>query len=296
MKIFNTFILNALGALSQKKLDIDVTERFIVEIPNQCPKRERGRQEVEYTIKQMAGLAGVSARTLRWYDEIGLLKPAGVSPAGYRFYGQKEVVRLQQVLFYRRAGFPLGDIKRLLDEPGYDAEREMGRHIERLYDEKRKMERLISNAEKTLMSMKGEGTMQNEDRFEGFKRERLNENEKNFGEEIRREYGEATVQASNQKWMNMSEEAYESMQATERELKEVLRQAVEDGDENDVLARKAVQLHRQWLEYTWPQYTAEAHIGLAEMYKADKRFSDYYDGFAIGAAAFLCRAIKEFAE
>ena len=71
---------------------------------------------MEYTIKQLADLSGVTPRTLRWYDREGLLRPGRVTEAGYRIYGPKEVDRLQEILFYRELGFSLADIRRLLDD------------------------------------------------------------------------------------------------------------------------------------------------------------------------------------
>ena len=65
---------------------------------------------MEYSIKELSELAGISARTLRYYDEIGLLKPSGVNDAGYRYYGEREVESLQQILFYRERGFELKTI------------------------------------------------------------------------------------------------------------------------------------------------------------------------------------------
>lgn len=73
-----------------------------------------------YTVKQVAKLSGVSVRTLHHYDEIGLLKPESVGANGYRYYGQDELLRLQQILFHRELGFPLAEIARVLDAPDFD--------------------------------------------------------------------------------------------------------------------------------------------------------------------------------
>ncbi len=75
---------------------------------------------MKYTINKLAKLAGVSTRTLRYYDEIGLLRPARMSSNGYRVYGQKEVDRLQQILFYRELGVPLEEIKKILSSKEFD--------------------------------------------------------------------------------------------------------------------------------------------------------------------------------
>ncbi|KHF34438.1 HTH-type transcriptional activator mta [Paenibacillus sp. P1XP2] len=78
---------------------------------------------MEYTIQKLGRLAGISTRTLRYYDEIGILKPARINSSGYRIYGGDEVNRLQQILFYRELGFQLEDIKAIMDSPSFDRTR-----------------------------------------------------------------------------------------------------------------------------------------------------------------------------
>jgi DNA-binding transcriptional MerR regulator len=95
-----------------------------------------GGENVEYTIKKLGQLAGVSARTLRYYDEIGILLPARINSAGYRIYGQAEVDRLQDILFYRELGVCLDDIKNILDAPGYNRLAALQKHQEKLVDKK----------------------------------------------------------------------------------------------------------------------------------------------------------------
>ena len=78
---------------------------------------------MKYTVKQLANLAGVSARTLHYYDEIALLKPAAYGENGYRYYDDAAVLRLQQIMFYRELEFSLSDIQTILDQPDFDVAR-----------------------------------------------------------------------------------------------------------------------------------------------------------------------------
>ena len=78
---------------------------------------------MEYTVNRLAQISGVSKRTLRYYDEIGLLRPERVNPNGYRIYGQMQVDLLQQILFYRELGLPLEEIREIIKNPGFDRER-----------------------------------------------------------------------------------------------------------------------------------------------------------------------------
>src|SRR5512143_296680 len=101
-----------------------------------------------YTVQQLARLAGVSARTLRHYDHIGLLKPSARSAAGYRLYGEADLLRLQQILFFRELDFPLADIQGILDEPGFDQVKALHAHRRLLQQEADRLERLLKTIEK----------------------------------------------------------------------------------------------------------------------------------------------------
>jgi len=79
-----------------------------------------GGDLLEYTIKKLARLSGTTPRTLRYYDEIGLLKPAIINSSGYRIYGEKELNILQQILFYRELGVSLHEIKRIITSTTFD--------------------------------------------------------------------------------------------------------------------------------------------------------------------------------
>lgn len=94
---------------------------------------------MEYTIKKIAELSGVSPRTLRFYDEIGLLKPARINSSGYRIYGANEIDRLQQILFYRSLEFKLEQIQELLNQPDFDQHQALLEHQKLLLKKERKL-------------------------------------------------------------------------------------------------------------------------------------------------------------
>ena len=122
---------------------------------------------MEYTVSKLAELAGVSPRTLRYYDEIGLLSPTRISSNGYRIYGQKEVDRLQQIL-YRELGVPLDEIGRVLTAKNFDGLSALQNHLAGLLERREQLELLIANVEKTIKAMKGEIIMTDKEKFEGF--------------------------------------------------------------------------------------------------------------------------------
>lgn len=247
---------------------------------------------MEYTIQKLGNLAGVSTRTLRYYDEIGLLKPARTNSSGYRIYGRREVDLLQQILFYRELGLSLEDIRSIVTDPGFDGTRALREHRNQLLDKRKQLDALIANVEKTIASHEGRISMQDQEKFEGFKKQLIEENERKYGSETREKYGEDKVEISNQKLMNMTQEEYEKVTQLENEVKVALAEAMKTGDPAGELAQKAADLHKQWLTFYWNEYSKEAHAGLAQMYVDDERFKAYYDKDQPGAAEFLRDAIQ----
>ena len=133
---------------------------------------------MEYTINQLAKLAGVSTRTLRYYDQCGLLPPKAVRSNGYRIYGETEVNRLQQILFYRELGVDLSEIGRILAEKDFDGLSALQSHLSALREKRARLERLIDNVQKSISSMKGKTEMTDEEKFEGFKEKLISDNER----------------------------------------------------------------------------------------------------------------------
>jgi len=246
---------------------------------------------MEYTVQKLGRLAGVSTRTLRYYDEIGILKPARTSSSGYRIYGQAEVSMLQQILFYRELGISLDNIKNIVSAPNFDGARALQEHREQLLDKRKQLDLLIANVEKTIAESEGRITMTDKEKFEGFKQKMIDDNEKKYGKEIREKYGDQTVDESNAKLKNMSKEEHEEVTCLADEVIAVLSEAYATGDPAGELAQKAADLHKRWLTYYWSQYTKEAHAGLAQMYVDDERFRSYYDAKQPGTAQFLRDAI-----
>lgn len=246
---------------------------------------------MEYTVQKLGMLAGVSTRTLRYYDEIGILKPARINSSGYRIYGQAEVDRLQQILFYRELGVSLESIRDIVTAPDFNGEAALKEHREKLLEKRKQLDALIANVDKTIALTEGRITMSNKEKFEGFKKNMIEDNEKKYGKEVREKYGEDTVNKSNAKLMNMTEEEYQEVTKLSEDLNKTLAEAFKTGDPAGELAQKAADMHKKWLTYYWHDYSKEAHAGLAQMYVDDERFTAYYDKKQPGTAAFLRDAV-----
>ncbi|MBU9711853.1 MerR family transcriptional regulator [Evansella tamaricis] len=245
---------------------------------------------MEYTIQKLAQLARVSTRTLRYYDEIHILKPARINSSGYRIYSQAEVDRLQQILFYKELGVSLERIKEFITSPLYDETQALKDHREHLLGKRKQLDVLISNVEKTIDSMEGRIIMTDKEKFEGFKQQWISDNEEKYGKEIREKYGDDVVNQSNEKLNNMTKEEYDEVSHLANEVLETLEEAFKTGDPGSDIAQKTAELHKNWLMYYWKEYNKDAHAGLAHMYVNDERFKKYYEK-GPGMTEFLRDAI-----
>lgn len=246
---------------------------------------------MEYTVRKLGMMAGISTRTLRYYDEIGILKPARINSSGYRIYGQKEVDRLQQILFYRELGVSLESIKDIMSASSFDEVTALREHREKLLEKRQQLDLILANVEKTIAVKEGRTTMNDKEKFAGFKQELIDTNEKEYGKEIRAKYGNEAVDKSNNKIKNMTETQYDEITKLGETVLETLNDAFETGDPAGELAQKAADLHRQWLSFYWDSYSKEAHAGVAQMYVDDERFKAYYEKKHPGAAEFLRDAV-----
>ncbi|WP_280771618.1 MerR family transcriptional regulator [Salipaludibacillus daqingensis] len=246
---------------------------------------------MEYTVKKLGALAGVSTRTLRYYDEIGLLKPARINSSGYRIYGELEVDKLQQILFYKELGLELERIVQILDEPSFDTTHALRKHRSKLLDKREQLDLLIANVNKTINKNEGRIIMSDKEKFEGFKQKAIEENEHKYGKEIREKYGNDTISQSNAKLQKMNQEEYENVTRLDEQIQKTLTDAFKTGNPSSEIAQKAAELHKQWVSYYWSDYSKEANAGLAQMYVDDERFKAHYDKEQEGTAEFLRDAI-----
>ncbi|MEI8200037.1 MAG: MerR family transcriptional regulator [Eubacteriales bacterium] len=246
---------------------------------------------MEYTIQKMAALAGISTRTLRYYESFGLIRTKRRT-SGYRVYGQTEVDRLQLIMFFRELGMSLETIRGILASDHFDRSRILREHLALLQSRKEQLEKLITNVEKTIDVQEGRITMTDSEKFEGLSQKMIDENEEKYGKEIRVRYGEEAVDLANQKLKKMTNEDHRQLEALSLELNEAIKAAFKTGDPAGLPAQKACELHKKWLMNYWDTYSKESHLALAQGYVDDARFAAYYDKIAPGCAVFLRDAIR----
>ena len=250
---------------------------------------------MEYTVKALADLAGVTPRTLRWYDQTGLLKPLRTTEAGYRLYGPKQLDRLQDILFYRELGLDLASIRTILDDPAFDRQAALQSHLTELKVRRARLDELILTVQRTIDNIKGGTKMTDQEKFEAFKRRVVAANEAAFGQEIRQRYGDEEADRANACVLALTQEEYTAWKALGDEILQALTAAVQAGAAPaGPEGQRIAQLHRRWLSYSWEAYTPQAHAGLAELYVSDPRFTAFYDREVSGCAAFLRDAVRAY--
>lgn len=245
--------------------------------------------EGHFTTKQLADMAGISARTLRYYDQIGLLVPER-EENGYRSYGPSEVRRLQHILLLRSCGVPLQTVEEALDQADFSLSAMLTEHLSTLQKQRSDLEKTIATVRRVVAGLGGFEEMDDNQRFEEIKKQSIEQFEEEYGEEARKLYGDEAIDASNERMLSMSKPAWDAKEELEQRIKDNLAVAMATGDPSSPESRMVAGMHQQWIKVHWGEdaYTPEAHVSLAEGYLADPRFVEYYDSAAgEGATEFL---------
>ena len=250
---------------------------------------------MEYSINALSRLSGVTTRTLRWYDEIGLLKPCRVAESGYRYYGPAEVNRLQDILYYRALGVELARIKVCLSDPSFDRLSALRSHLSALEEKQAQLNALIASVRETIDYEERNEMMNDKQKFEAFKQRAVAQNEASFGKEARKAYGDAQVDEAQAAVLNLTQEQYAQWTELGQDIQHRLETAVKAGlSPQDEEGREITALHRRWLTVTDNRYDPAKHRGIAELYVMDERFTAYYDKAVSGCARFLRDAVNHW--
>jgi DNA-binding transcriptional MerR regulator len=244
---------------------------------------------MRYTIKQLAVAAGVSRRTLHFYDQIGLLKPEAYGENGYRYYGEAALLRLQQILFFKELDFSLTEIKVTIDRPGFDTLEALRTHRETLQERAGRLARLIETVDRTIMHLKGELTMTEREFYQGFSEEKQRE----YEEEIRRRYGDKELKQSQQRWGGYSAQQKQAIQDDFQRIVTGLRDRMALGYDAPEVQALVGQLHA-WVGNFY-DCTLDIFEGLGHGYNQDPEFRKMYEtNYGPGVSEFLERAIASY--
>lgn len=242
-------------------------------------------------VRDVARITGVTVRTLHYYDEIGLLPPSRVTPAGYREYDEKALAALQEILFFRELHFSLADIRRIMADPRYDRAEALRRHRALLQQERSRLDGLIALVDRTLEnSQKGDAEMD----FAPFDKTEIEKTKQQYADEAKERWGDTDA------WRESSRREAGRTDAQRRQL----------GEESDALMRafaekrtlppdgpEAHALVQRWQAYITENFypcTPQILAGLGQMYTGDERFRRSIDRFGEGTAAFMSAAIEAY--
>jgi MerR family transcriptional regulator, thiopeptide resistance regulator len=243
-----------------------------------------------YTVKQLSTLAGVTPRTLHHYDEIGLLKPESVGENGYRYYGEKSMLRLQQILFYRELDMPLDEIKKIMGRRDFDVLAALESHKLDLQKRISRLEHLIETVDKTILHLKGENTMSPKGLFEGFSEEE----QERYAKDAEQLYDPETVRESNRKWKAYSAEKKQAIMAEGNQVYLDMIAAMPKGADSPE-AQAIVERWRKHMDYFWTP-KLEQLSALATGYVEDPKFKANFDKMHPQLAEFMRDAVRVYVE
>lgn len=259
-------------------------------------KAKAERDDVHYAVGQLAELAGVSTRTLRYYEEEGLLRPSR-SANGYRVYTARDAKRLASILSMRACGLSVATIHRLLASAGGDLRHVLHAHLLTLSAQRDSLDEAIDRTKAAIASLERIEQMNESDAFEVLKGEKIAANERTYGKEARERWGDDAVDAANERMRSASRSEWDALERLGEKINRQLILAMETGDPAGAEAMELARMHARWIQGHWGagRYSPEAHRGLAQMYLADDRFCAYYDGAAgAGATEFLVKALEAY--
>ncbi|HEC2146417.1 TPA: MerR family transcriptional regulator [Staphylococcus delphini] len=244
-----------------------------------------------YTIKVVSELTGLSTRSLRYYDEIGLLHPSNSSEAGYRLYSEKDIEQLQQIMIYKNMQLPLEQIKAVLEETTC-IEDTLNRHLHYLEQQQQQIDKQIKLIEKQLGGIE----MTQKEKFSQLKADTLSEINTKYGEELAQKYTSAQVKAQHEHFKNLTKDEYQSAESAETTLFLLLKTIEEQAlPIAHPTAEQAFLAHQNWLKHMVPNYSTDYHQQLADLYIQDSRFSAYYQQYAGEQAPYILnKLIKHY--
>ena len=243
-----------------------------------------------YTIKQLAQLANVSKRTLRYYDQIDLLKPSAIGDNGYRYYDQDKVLRLQQIRFYQELDFSLEQIRTILDKSDFNALQSLTAQKEALQQQAKRLDRLIDTIDKTILHLRGTMIVNNKDLFAGFDEEK----QKEYAEEASRRWDPKLVKQSNQRWNQLTTEQKEGiLQEGNQIYSDMIEQLGTEPDSEPVQAIVA-RWHQHIRHFYEPSFATLR--GLGQGYAHDPAFRATFEAMHPDLPDFLQTAINVYCD
>ncbi|WP_207454986.1 MerR family transcriptional regulator [Herbiconiux sp. SYSU D00978] len=246
---------------------------------------------MDWSIQEVARLAGTTSRTLRHYDDIGLLAPSRIGGNGYRYYDATALAALQRILLLRELGLGLPAIAEVLEGERDDAAA-LRLHLTWLGREKDRLDRQIASVRRTLEALEGGEEPMAEEMFDGFDHRR-------HKDEVVERWGQDAWTASDRWYSSLSEDEKRGFMASQQAIQRDFAAAHAAGERPDGDVAQAIAArHHEWVGIGWggKPVDADAFIGLGDMYVADPRFGRNYGEPGDGGVEFVRDAMRTYAE
>ncbi len=250
-----------------------------------------------YTVKKLAQISGVTVRTLHFYDQVGLLKPAYHGPNGYRFYEQEQLLMLQQILFFRELGFELKQIQKIVKRPDFDKLAALHSHRKVLEKDLSRIRRLLKTIDDTINHLEGKQPMKEQDFYNGFiTKEKQAEYMAYLKNKLGADHPSFAECEKNVKnwtkadWARYQKESDENMKALAKLMEQKL---APDSPEVQTIVRKGYE----WIKKFWTP-NRESYTGLGQGYTEFewKKYFETYDPHHPRLAKYLAEGMKVFAD
>jgi DNA-binding transcriptional MerR regulator len=248
---------------------------------------------MSYTVKELAKISGVSVRTLHWYDEIGLLKPAYYGANNYRYYEEEQLLLLQQILFFRELGFKLDDIQKVLGKSDFDKIRALRTHKQTLEKNLDRTKQLIETIDKTISHLRGKQKMEDKELYAGFDLAKQKEYEKylvkyhgTVAEDLIHESKKRTVNWGSKEWHDIKEEGNAIYKAVAGCIERGL------GPRDDEV-QAHIEQHFQMIGRFYT-VTKDVYVGLSQLYCEHPDFRKFFDPFHPELVEFFAEAMRVY--
>jgi DNA-binding transcriptional MerR regulator len=249
-----------------------------------------------YTVKQLAKMAGISVRTLHLYDKMKLLHPALRTRAGYRMYSETELLRLQQILFYKELDFSLKDIGLILDEPGFDIIKALEGHKKALSLKKARINTLLKTIDNTLHNLKNKTIMNADELYDGLSPQQAAA----YRKEAIETYGNEVVERAENHLKKLTKADMQGLITRQKDIAGAIYQ-LQDKDPESLQVQELIGMHYTNTRKLWgtehaKDKQAEAYKGLGNLYLTDERFTLVDGKFDSNFALFIKIAMTYFAD
>lgn len=248
-----------------------------------------------YTVNKLAKAAGVSVRTLHYYDEVGLLKPSAIQKNGYRTYEEPELLKLQQILFFRELDFQVEEIKRIMSSPTFDIRQALRDHRAMIELKKKRLSGLIKTIDATLKKVNTQHPMMDEqdtkELYDTFGEDTV----KKYAEEVKQRWGHTEAyKQSMERYAKMTKADLEKYKRDSDIFMKKVAETMDQGATSPEF-QELIAAHFKSLS-TWYEPNVEMYRGLASMYVEDPRFAAYYNGYREGLANVFSEGMLHFIE